>query len=64
MHIKDLLGRGVDKEGKPIPGVPEMIELYNNDKTARRVLDMAEKIEGMPRQIGMHAAGVIIAATP
>ncbi len=64
MHIKDLLGRGVDKEGKPIPGVPEMIELYNNDKTARRVLDMAEKIEGMPRQIGMHAAGVIICRDP
>ncbi|MCH5166049.1 MAG: DNA polymerase III subunit alpha [Clostridiales bacterium] len=64
MHIKDLLGRGVDKEGKPIPGVPEMMELYNNDPTARRVLDMAEKIEGMPRQIGMHAAGVIICRDP
>ncbi len=64
MHIKDLLGRGTDKEGKPIPGVPEMIELYNNDPTAKRVLDMAEKIEGMPRQIGMHAAGVIICRDP
>ena len=25
---------------------------------------MAEKIEGMPRQIGMHAAGVIICRDP
>lgn len=64
MHIKDLLGRGVDKEGKPIPGVPDMMELYNTDPSAKRVLDMAEKIEGMPRQIGMHAAGVIICRDP
>lgn len=64
MHIKELLGRGVDKEGKPITGVPDMIALYNNDPVAKRVLDMAEKIEGMPRQIGMHAAGVIICRDP
>ncbi|MBD5132781.1 MAG: DNA polymerase III subunit alpha [Clostridiales bacterium] len=64
MHIRELLGRGVDKEGNPIPGIPEMMELYKNDPTARRVLDMAEKIEGMPRQIGMHAAGVIICRDP
>ena len=64
MHIKELLGRGVDKEGKPIPGVPDLMELYENDPTAKRVLDMAEKIEGMPRQIGMHAAGVIICRDP
>ena len=64
MHIKELLGRGTDKEGKPIPGVPELIELYDNDEQARRILDMAEKIEGMPRQIGMHAAGVIICRDP
>ncbi len=64
MHIAQLLGRGTDKEGKPIPGVPDMIALYENDPVARRVLDMAEKIEGMPRQIGMHAAGVIICRDP
>lgn len=64
MHIRELLGRGTDKEGKPVPGVPEMMSLYDNDPMARRVLDMAEKIEGMPRQIGMHAAGVIICRDP
>ncbi|MDE7164161.1 MAG: DNA polymerase III subunit alpha [Clostridiales bacterium] len=64
MHIKELLGRGVDKEGNPIPGVPDLIALYENDPQARKVLDMAEKIEGMPRQIGMHAAGVIICRDP
>ncbi|MCH5155359.1 MAG: DNA polymerase III subunit alpha [Clostridiales bacterium] len=64
MHIKDLLGRGTDKEGNPIAGVPDLMALYENDPQARRVLDMAEKIEGMPRQIGMHAAGVIICRDP
>ena len=64
LHIKDLLGRGKDKEGNPIPGVPDLINLYDNDPVAKRVLDMAEKIEGMPRQIGMHAAGVIICRDP
>ncbi|MDE6201369.1 MAG: DNA polymerase III subunit alpha [Clostridiales bacterium] len=64
MHIKDLLGRGKDKEGNPIAGVPDLMELYENDPQARKVLDMAEKIEGMPRQIGMHAAGVIICRDP
>ncbi len=64
MHIRELLGRGTDKEGKPIPGVPDLMALYENDAQARKVLDMAEKIEGMPRQIGMHAAGVIICRDP
>ena len=55
LHIAQLLGRD-----PKIPGVPELMELYEHDPSARRILDMAEKIEGMPRQIGMHAAGVII----
>lgn len=59
MHITQLLGKDPEKQG-----VPELMELYNSDPSARRVLDMAEKIEGMPRQIGMHAAGVIICRDP
>lgn len=38
----------------------EFCEIYDNDETLRRVIDMALKIEGMPRQTGMHAAGVVI----
>ena len=59
LHINQLLGRD-----EKVPGVGELIDLYNSDPAARRILDMAEKIEGMPRQIGMHAAGVIICRDP
>ncbi|MCM1368105.1 MAG: DNA polymerase III subunit alpha [Roseburia sp.] len=59
LHIGQLLGRDSN-----VPGVQELIDLYNNDPAAKRILDMAEKIEGMPRQIGMHAAGVIICRDP
>ena len=38
----------------------EFCEMYENDATLHEVIDMALKIEGMPRQTGMHAAGVVI----
>lgn len=38
----------------------EFCEIYETDDALRRVIDMALKIEGMPRQTGMHAAGVVI----
>ena len=38
----------------------EFCEIYETDSTLRRVIDMATKIEGMPRQTGIHAAGVVI----
>ncbi len=38
----------------------EFCEMYENDLTLHRVIDMALQIEGMPRQTGMHAAGVVI----
>ncbi len=59
LHINQLLGKDEN-----VPGVGELMDLYGSDPAARRILDMAEKIEGMPRQIGMHAAGVIICRDP
>ncbi|MCD8308710.1 MAG: DNA polymerase III subunit alpha, partial [Clostridia bacterium] len=38
----------------------EFCNLYEQDKTLHDVIDTAMKIEGMPRQTGMHAAGVVI----
>ncbi len=42
----------------------ELSALYKTDVTAKRLIDMAERIEGMPRHTTTHAAGVIISAFP
>ena len=38
----------------------EFIEIYETDETLKRVIDMGLRLEGMPRNTGMHAAGVVI----
>ncbi|MGN1208590.1 MAG: DNA polymerase III subunit alpha [Christensenellales bacterium] len=44
--------------------VPELVELYASDPRLKKVVDIAMKIEGMPRQTGTHACGVIIGGLP
>ena len=44
--------------------VPELKSLYINEEDARRIIDMAKKIEGCARHIGVHAAGVVVSPTP
>ncbi len=43
---------------------PEFKKLYDTDPEAKRIVDKAMKIEGLPRQTGMHAAGVVICSQP
>ena len=38
----------------------EFIEIYEEDETLRRVINMGLRLEGMPRNTSMHAAGVVI----
>ncbi len=40
--------------------VPELMELHEKDADAKRLIDMARKIEGCARHISVHAAGVVI----
>lgn len=42
---------------------PEFKKLYREDPEVKRVVDMAEKIEGNARHISVHAAGVVISPT-
>ncbi len=44
--------------------VPELKEAYKKEKDVRDIINMAKKIEGCVRHIGVHAAGVVIAPTP
>ena len=38
--------------------------LYDEDESVRRVIDLARRIEGLPRNTSIHAAGVVIAKNP
>ena len=38
----------------------EFKEAYDTDPEARKVIDMAMRVEGLPRNAGTHAAGIII----
>ena len=38
--------------------------LYDEDESVRRVIDLARKIEGLPRNTSIHAAGVVLAKNP
>lgn len=40
--------------------VPELKQIYKEDADTKNILDMARKIEGCARHIGVHAAGVVI----
>ncbi len=42
----------------------EFAELYAKDKDTARIVDLARKIEGSARHVGVHAAGVVIAPEP
>ncbi|CUS48690.1 DNA polymerase-3 subunit alpha [Idiomarinaceae bacterium HL-53] len=65
----------VDRISKLIPGTPGMTlagafeeeprlhQLYDSDDEVREVIDMARRLEGVTRNAGKHAGGVVIAPT-
>jgi len=57
--IAESLGLKKNKDGADV-GVRELIDIYETDDTLKNVIDIAMKLEGMPRNISMHAAGVVI----
>jgi len=42
---------------------PELKSAYDEEAETRRIIDLAKKIEGCARHIGVHAAGVVISPT-
>ena len=71
-RVMDLPYNLCDKVAKLIPRdyhtdlslaikkVPELKSLYENDSLVKELVDMAIKLEGMPRHASTHAAGVVI----
>ena len=42
----------------------EFKQLYENDEQVKRLIDMCRRLEGLPRNMSMHAAGVVICKEP
>jgi len=43
---------------------PDLKALYDEDDNSHEILDLAKRIEGCVRHVGVHAAGVVVAPTP
>ena len=75
-RVMDLPYAYVDSVAKMIPqelGItidkalqmnPELRKLYESDETVTHLIDMAKRLEGLPRHCSMHAAGVVICQKP
>jgi len=44
--------------------VPEFKQLYDTDEKAKKLIDLAKKLEGVARHASTHACGVVIAKEP
>lgn len=51
-------------EEKGIPADEKLLYAYQNDTDIKKIIDFALKIEGLPRQTGVHAGGVLISPEP
>ncbi len=49
---------------RAMEGSAELRDIYENDEQARMLIDMAQKLEGMPRHASTHAAGIVISDRP
>jgi DNA polymerase III subunit alpha len=62
---KDISLSGVfDSQDSRHGEAGEFRELYNTDPDSKKVVDLARGLEGLKRQWGVHAAGVILSREP
>ena len=54
---------GMDLQ-ESLDAVTELKDLYKHDPQAKRLLDLAKKLEGVARHASTHACGVVISANP
>ncbi|AZM50407.1 DNA polymerase III subunit alpha [Streptomyces sp. WAC 06738] len=66
----DVGGHGIDLAGITDPAHPrhaeagEVRSMYENEPDVKKVIDTARGVEGLVRQMGVHAAGVIMSSEP
>ncbi len=56
-ELKMTLDKALERE-------PELKKRYNEDERVRKVLDIGRRLEGGARNVGVHAAGVVVADQP
>lgn len=61
LTLGDALGRSGKSKKEPDRVVREFCDLYQQDDEARTLIDLALKLEGLTRNAGKHAGGVVIA---
>ncbi|HEX6969401.1 MAG TPA: DNA polymerase III subunit alpha [Micromonosporaceae bacterium] len=62
---KDIPLSGIFDANHPrYPEAAEFRQLYESDPDVRKVVDTAKGLEGLKRQWGVHAAGVILSSEP
>ncbi len=59
--IPQAIGMTIDRA---LEGSRELKGLYDSDDQIKELIDMAVKLEGMPRHASTHAAGVVISDKP
>jgi DNA polymerase III subunit alpha len=75
-RVMDMPFAEVDRIAKLVPATPGMTidkafeaqpqldELYKKEPQVKEIIDTARKLEGMVRNVGVHAAGVVISPQP
>jgi DNA polymerase-3 subunit alpha len=75
-RVMDMPYAEVDRIAKLVPATPGMTiekafeaqpqlgEIYNKEPQVKAIIDTAKKLEGMVRNVGVHAAGVVISPLP
>ncbi len=63
-EIAKLIPRELDVTIENAMVVPALKEKYNSSDDIRELIDTARLLEGMPRNVSVHAAGVVITERP
>jgi len=64
LTLGDALGRTEKSKKEPDRIVKEFCDVYEQEEEPRQLIDLALSLEGLTRNAGKHAGGVVIAPTP
>ncbi|MGN0341199.1 MAG: DNA polymerase III subunit alpha [Roseburia sp.] len=68
-NFVDTIAKSIPKElgitiEKALVMNPELKKMYDTDEQVKKLIDLAKRLEGLPRHTSMHAAGVVISQAP